>query len=125
MYGELTLREALAVGLLERFVRQEESRGSELTHGSQLERALALLVTQRRLADEWSALMLHGGGNRSIGLHERSARPKPTTRQSNLARVPWSMRSEKLRLAGNCRADPRSQGQNRSLSTHNSDSKRT
>ena len=67
MYGELTLREALAVGLLERFVRQEESRGSELTHGSQLERALALLVTQRRLADEWSALMLHGGGNRSIG----------------------------------------------------------
>ena len=27
MYGELTLREALAVGLLERFVRQEESRG--------------------------------------------------------------------------------------------------
>ena len=46
MYGELTLREALAVGLLERFVRQEESRGSELTHGSQLERALALLVTQ-------------------------------------------------------------------------------
>jgi hypothetical protein len=57
MYGELTLREALAVGLLERFVRQEESRGSELTHGSQLERALALLVTQRRLADEWSALM--------------------------------------------------------------------
>jgi hypothetical protein len=57
MYGELTLREALAVGLLELFVRQEESRGSELTHGSQLERALALLVTQRRLADEWSALM--------------------------------------------------------------------
>jgi len=50
-YGELTLREALAVGLLELFVRQEESRGSELTHGSQLERALALLVTQRRLAD--------------------------------------------------------------------------
>jgi len=56
MYSaELTLREALAVGLLELFVRQEEGRGSELNHGSELERALALLITQRRLADEWSA----------------------------------------------------------------------
>jgi len=50
---ELTLREALAVGLLEPFVRQEERRGSELNHGSELERALALLITQRRLASEW------------------------------------------------------------------------
>ena len=54
MYSaELTLREALAVGVLE--FRQEEGRGSELNHGSELERALALLITQRRLADEWSA----------------------------------------------------------------------
>src|SRR5262245_54265271 len=51
MYSaELTLREALAVGLLELFVRQEEGRGSELNHGSELERALALLITQRRLS---------------------------------------------------------------------------
>lgn len=47
--GDLTLREALAVGLLESFVRQEESRGSEPSHGSDLERALSLLFTQQRL----------------------------------------------------------------------------
>jgi hypothetical protein len=50
--GELTLREALAAGLLGDFVRQEEIHGRELKHGSELERALALLITQRRLAGE-------------------------------------------------------------------------
>jgi hypothetical protein len=44
----LTLREALASDRLEDFVRQEEARGVELAIGSDLERALALLITQRR-----------------------------------------------------------------------------
>ena len=46
--GHLTLREALASNQLEAFVRQEEARGVELAHGSDLERALALLIAQRR-----------------------------------------------------------------------------
>ena len=45
----LTLREALASGRLADFVRQAEARGVELSRGSDLERALALLVTQRRV----------------------------------------------------------------------------
>ena len=44
----LTLREALASDQLEAFVRQEEARGVEFAKGSELERALALLITQRR-----------------------------------------------------------------------------
>jgi hypothetical protein len=44
----LTLREALASDRLDAFVRQEEARGVELANGSDLERALALLITQRR-----------------------------------------------------------------------------
>jgi hypothetical protein len=44
----LTLREALASNQLEDFVRQEQARGVELAKGSELERALALLITQRR-----------------------------------------------------------------------------
>ena len=47
----LTLREALASDRLDAFVRQEEARGVELTNGSDLERALALLITQRRSED--------------------------------------------------------------------------
>ena len=47
-YLRLTLREALASDRLEDFVRQEEARGVELANGSDLERALALLITQRR-----------------------------------------------------------------------------
>lgn len=47
-FGRITLREALASNRLEDFVRQEEARGAELVHGSNLERALALLITQRR-----------------------------------------------------------------------------
>jgi hypothetical protein len=50
-YRRLTLREALASNRLEHFVRQEEARGVELANGSDLERALALLITQRRLED--------------------------------------------------------------------------
>ena len=50
-YWRLTLREALASDRLEDFVRQEEARGVELANGSDLERALALLITQRRLED--------------------------------------------------------------------------
>jgi hypothetical protein len=45
----LTLREALAYDRLDAFVRQEETRGVELANGSDFERALALLSTQRRL----------------------------------------------------------------------------
>ena len=48
----LTLREALASDRLEDFVRQEEARGVELANGSDLERALALLITQHRLEDQ-------------------------------------------------------------------------
>ena len=47
-YRRLTLREALASDRLEDFVRQEEARGVELANGSDLERALALLITQRQ-----------------------------------------------------------------------------
>ena len=50
-FRRLTLREALASDRLEDFVRQEEARGVELANGSDLERALALLITQRRLED--------------------------------------------------------------------------
>ncbi|MGB9044349.1 MAG: hypothetical protein WCC81_18005 [Pseudolabrys sp.] len=50
-YRRLTLREALASDRLEDFVRQEEARGVELAYGSDLERALALLTTQRRSED--------------------------------------------------------------------------
>ena len=46
----LTLREALASDRLEDFVRQEEARGAEPAQGSDFERALALLITQRRSA---------------------------------------------------------------------------
>ena len=47
-HRHLTLREALASDLLEDFVRQAEARGVELASGSDFERALALLITQRR-----------------------------------------------------------------------------
>jgi len=47
-HRHLTLREALASDQLEDFVRQAEARGVELASGSDLERALALLITQRR-----------------------------------------------------------------------------
>jgi hypothetical protein len=49
MEQRLTLREALAEDRLAEFVRQEEVRGVELANGSELERALALLITKRRV----------------------------------------------------------------------------
>lgn len=58
----LTLREALALDRLEDFIRQEEARGVELTSGSDFERALALLITERQklLAhnDGWANLLI-------------------------------------------------------------------
>ena len=48
MSRHLTLREALASNRLADFVLQAEAGGVELAKGSDLERALALLVTQRR-----------------------------------------------------------------------------
>ncbi len=47
-YADLTLREALALDRLQEFIQQEEARGVELTSGSDLERALALLITRCR-----------------------------------------------------------------------------
>ena len=46
--GHLTLREALASDRLEAFVREQQDDGAELATGSELERGLALLITQRR-----------------------------------------------------------------------------
>jgi hypothetical protein len=43
----ITLREALASDQLEAFVREQQDDGAELATGSDLERALALLVTIR------------------------------------------------------------------------------
>ena len=48
MCRQLTLREALASDRLAEFVRQAEACGVELASGSDFERALALLITQRR-----------------------------------------------------------------------------
>ncbi len=50
MEQNLTLRAALAADRLDDFVRQEEAMGVELVNGSELERALALLITQHRRA---------------------------------------------------------------------------
>ena len=50
----LTLREALASDRLEDFVRQEEARCLPLAKGSDLERALALLITQRQSGNRTS-----------------------------------------------------------------------
>ena len=47
----LTLREALASHRLDAFVLQEEARGVELVNGSELERALALLITVQRRSE--------------------------------------------------------------------------
>ena len=47
--GDLTLREALASHQLDAFVREQQDDGAELVVGSELERGLALLVTQCRI----------------------------------------------------------------------------
>ena len=46
--GQLTLREALASNRLDAFVQEQQDKGTELATGSELERGLALLITQRR-----------------------------------------------------------------------------
>jgi hypothetical protein len=46
--GRLTLREALASDQLDAFVREQEEHGAELFTGSELERGLALLISQSR-----------------------------------------------------------------------------
>jgi hypothetical protein len=46
--GHLTLREALASDRLDTFVQEQQDDGAELVTGSELERGLALLITQRR-----------------------------------------------------------------------------
>ena len=46
--GDLTLREALASDRLDAWVQEQQDDGAELTTGSELERGLALLITQRR-----------------------------------------------------------------------------
>jgi hypothetical protein len=48
--GHLTLREALASQQLDNFVREQQDDEAELVSGSELERGLALLFTQRRVA---------------------------------------------------------------------------
>ena len=50
MRQDLTLREALASDRLDDFVRQEVAMGAELVNGSEIERALALLITKHRRA---------------------------------------------------------------------------
>ena len=50
MEQDLTLSEALAADRLDDFVRQEVAMGAELVNGSELERALALLITRHRRA---------------------------------------------------------------------------
>jgi hypothetical protein len=59
--GHLTLREALASHQLDAFVREQQDDGAELVAGSELERGLALLVTQRRIrvAKHSSAIKQH------------------------------------------------------------------
>ena len=59
--GDLTLREALASNRLDAFVREQQDDGAELVTGSELERGLALLVTQRRIlvAKHGSAIEQH------------------------------------------------------------------
>ena len=65
-YRRLTLSEALASDRLDDFVRQEEARGVELANGSDLERALALLITQRRSEDRsFTAALEKSGAGRS------------------------------------------------------------
>jgi hypothetical protein len=46
--GRLNLREALATGRLDAFVREQQEDGAELVTGSELERGLALLIIQHR-----------------------------------------------------------------------------
>lgn len=50
----LTLREAVVARRLVAFVEQQQTKGAELVTGSELERGLALLITQRRV--RWAGI---------------------------------------------------------------------
>jgi hypothetical protein len=64
--AHLTLREALASDRLDAFVREQQDDGAELAAGSELERGLALLITQRRslAAEGWLGHQATLGGDR-------------------------------------------------------------
>ena len=62
----LTLREALASHRLDALVRQEETRGVELVNGSELERALALLITIQRRPEARSFRHLGAARDESV-----------------------------------------------------------
>jgi hypothetical protein len=47
--GRLTLRDAVVTRRLDAFVSEQQADGAELATGSELERGLALLITQHRL----------------------------------------------------------------------------
>ena len=55
MKQNLRLSEALAADRLDDFVQQEVAMGAELVNGSELERALALLITRHRRVPSGSA----------------------------------------------------------------------
>ena len=62
--GHLTLREAVASHRLAAFVGEQQADGAELVTGSELERGLALLVTQLRLRGVgMNGERLFSGGN--------------------------------------------------------------
>jgi hypothetical protein len=71
MEQDLTLREALAEDRLDDFVRQEEDRGVELANGSDLERALVLLIT----APIRSSISMFCISRRQVS--RKGRRPKP------------------------------------------------
>ena len=86
--GHLTLREALASRQLDAFVREQQDNGAELVAGSELERGLALLVTQRRLL---VAKMVRPLSNtmeppRPLGSEFRAASPLPSPRWGRVKR---------------------------------------
>ena len=73
----LTLREALASERLEDFVRQEEARGLPLAKGSDLERPLALLITQRRLGNRTSRSAEHQQCDQPEALPTSATKSRP------------------------------------------------
>ena len=63
MEQDLTLSEALAADRLDDFVRQEVAMGAELVNCSELERALALLITRHRRVSAHQACPLDAAGS--------------------------------------------------------------
>lgn len=93
--GHLTLREALASRRLEAFVREQQVNGAELVAGSELERGLALLVTQRRIlvAKHGSSIKQHDVATRPLGSEFRTAslcERRSLSRKADLRRCSWS-----------------------------------